>query len=55
MAYNLISDTYSCDICGFEMQWDASDLKHGEMWGAKNAVVLFARNASSTVTGVRNI
>ena len=33
MAYNLGSDTYACDICGFEMQWDASDLVHGEMWG----------------------
>lgn len=32
MAYNTVSDTYSCDICGFEMQWDASDLIHGEMW-----------------------
>lgn len=35
MAYNLGSGTYSCDICGFEMQWDASDLVHGEMWGCE--------------------
>ena len=35
MAYNLSSGTYSCDICGFEMQWDASDLVHGEMWGLR--------------------
>ena len=35
MAYNLGSDTYSCDICGFEMQWDASDLVHGEMWSCE--------------------
>lgn len=35
MAYNLGTDTYSCDICGFEMQWDVSDLVHGEMWGCE--------------------
>ncbi len=41
MAYNLSSDTYSCDICGFEMQWDASDLVHGEMWGCEKCGDIF--------------
>lgn len=33
--YNCIKDTYTCDLCGFEMEWDASDLVHGEMWGCE--------------------
>lgn len=35
MAYSPVSDTYSCDICGFEMQWDVSGLNHGEMWSCE--------------------
>lgn len=33
--YNSFTDTYTCDVCGFEMAWDASDLVHGEMWGCE--------------------
>ena len=33
--YNILRDTYTCDLCGFEMEWDASDLVHGEMWGCE--------------------
>lgn len=35
MAYNLSSDTYSCDICKFELPWDSSDDIHGEIWGCE--------------------
>lgn len=33
--YNTAEDTYSCDICGFEQKWDASDDIHGTMWGCE--------------------
>lgn len=25
MAYNMSTDTYNCDICGFELKWGDSD------------------------------
>lgn len=33
--YNMSSDTYTCDICGFEMPWDKTDDRRGEMWGCE--------------------
>lgn len=29
------SNLYSCDFCGFEMNWDKKDDFHGEMWGCE--------------------
>ena len=29
------SNLYSCDFCGFEMNWDKKDNFHGEMWGCE--------------------
>ena len=31
--YLMESDTYVCDICGFEGEWDDHDDIHGELWG----------------------
>lgn len=39
--YNMESDTYSCDICDFEMGWDDSDEIHGEMWGCEKCGISF--------------
>lgn len=33
--YHEKSDTYSCDICGFEMGWEDHDDEHGELWGCE--------------------
>lgn len=35
MAYNIEKDNYTCDCCGFEMKWDASDDIHGSMWSCE--------------------
>lgn len=35
MAYRSSTDTYSCDICGFENKWDAYDDEHGDLWGCE--------------------
>lgn len=33
--YYMNDDTYSCDICGFEMKWDDHDDIHGDLWGCE--------------------
>lgn len=33
--YDSEKDTYTCEHCGFEMKWDASDDLHGEMWSCE--------------------
>lgn len=33
--YLMESDTYVCDICGFEGEWDDHDDIHGELWGCE--------------------
>lgn len=30
--YNMSKSTYSCDVCGFEGEWDAHDDIHGDIW-----------------------
>ena len=30
--YHEKTDTYSCDICGFEMGWEDHDDEHGDLW-----------------------
>lgn len=30
--YSMKCDTYSCDLCDFEMEWDGHDKDHGDMW-----------------------
>lgn len=35
MAYKMSTDSYTCDICGFELKWDASDCVHGSMWSCE--------------------
>lgn len=39
--YDAEKDTYSCDLCGFEMRWDAHDDEHGEMWGCEKCGGVF--------------
>lgn len=41
--YNMSSDTYTCDICGFEMPWDKTDDRRGEMWGCEKCGKTFKR------------
>lgn len=33
--YHEKTDTYSCDICGFEMGWEDHDDEHGELWSCE--------------------
>ena len=33
--FDMSKDTYTCDFCGFEMQWDGHDEVHGEVWGCE--------------------
>lgn len=30
------TDTYTCDFCGHNAKWDASDDVHGELWSCEN-------------------
>ena len=41
--YHEKTDTYSCDICGFEMDWEDHDDEHGDLWSC--AEPPSARNA----------
>ena len=29
------TDTYTCDFCGHNAKWDASDDVHGELWSCE--------------------
>lgn len=31
--YNITRNTYSCDFCGAEMQFNEHDDWHGDLWG----------------------
>ena len=33
--YNMATDKYACDFCGFELKWDETDETHGDMWGCE--------------------
>lgn len=33
--YLMSTDTYVCDICGFEGKFDTDDDIHGELWGCE--------------------
>lgn len=41
MAYNDEKGTYSCDICGFENEWEASDEVQGELWSCEKCGHIF--------------
>ena len=41
MSYSMNTDMYTCDICGFEMKWDAHDDTHGDMWGCEKCGTTF--------------
>lgn len=33
--YNIETDLYQCDFCGFEEKWDDTDEMHGDMFGCE--------------------
>ena len=33
--YSMKRDTYTCDLCDFEMKWGDHDEHHGDMWGCE--------------------
>ena len=39
--YAMETDTYSCDICGFEGAWDITDDVHGQLWGCEKCGATF--------------
>ena len=36
--FDMSKDTYTCDFCEFEMQWDGHDEVHGEVWGCEKCM-----------------
>lgn len=34
-------DIYSCDLCGFEMEWESHDDRHGEVWSCERCGKIF--------------
>ena len=39
--YNKTTDTYTCDICGYENKWDSHDEVHGELWSCESCGTTF--------------
>lgn len=39
--YSIDNDIYTCDFCGFEMEWDATDEAHGGLWGCEKCGACF--------------
>ena len=39
--FDMSTDTYTCDFCEFEMQWDGHDEVHGEVWGCEKCGQVF--------------
>ena len=39
--FDMSKDTYTCDFCEFEMQWDGHDEVHGEVWGCEKCGQVF--------------
>ena len=35
------TSTYTCDICGVEMEWEETDEIHGELWGCEKCGLCF--------------
>ena len=46
--YNIETDNYQCDFCGFEEKWDGTDEIHGDMFGCEKCGKHSAPNASKT-------
>ena len=42
--YLMSTDTYVCDIFGFEGKFDTDNDIHGELWGANDVVIRFVQN-----------
>ena len=38
--FDMSKDTYTCDFCEFEMQWDGHDEVHGEVWGCEKCEMM---------------
>lgn len=51
MSYNLNSDTYTCDICGFTQKWDEIDDVHGDMWGCEVCGTTFCSKCLKDAVG----
>lgn len=49
--YNMGTDTYTCDICGFEEAWDAHDDHRGDMWECENCGSHFCTTCFMKVHG----
>ena len=44
--YHEKTDTYSCDICGFEMGWEDHDYEHGDLWSCERCGATFCTKCS---------
>lgn len=39
--YSMKRDTYTCDLCGCELDWGGCDDVHGTMWGCERCEIDF--------------
>ena len=52
--YNIGTDSYQCDFCGFEEKWDATDEVHGDLWGCERCGNTFCTKCSKDKFGEAN-
>lgn len=43
------TDTYTCDFCGHNAKWDASDDVHGELWSCEAEVYMTMMQSGENV------
>ncbi len=49
--YSMKRDTYTCDLCDFEMKWDGTDESHGEMWECEKCGTNFCSKCFEDIHG----
>lgn len=48
----MAKDTYICDWCGIELEWNASDENRGSMWGCEECESSFCAKCFSERHGM---
>lgn len=53
MSYNINTQEYTCDICGFTGKFDAHDEAHGDLWGCEECEDTFCSKCFTDKFGDR--